>query len=409
MRASELKAGDHFIVPERPEPRAMWRFVADGRAVVVKAGNGKAPFGRRQAHAVGYHTRRFSTWAAQGVELVPMPGPYEVGKDYRTRGGDVFKYVGPSAFRAMGYPHKFAFVGGVRLPCNVGTSPGGCMTTTDAGEQLAGHQEAGDIMGEAFVVVTPALPPPLPLALEVGKRYFRRDGKTTGPLRLSCVPGSLVEDSPYADAGARMYAMDGKHNPPDQRRLNTQCDIIAEAETQMTTQPAKRTLPTFTLDQVFDVLRTQKACWYTDLGPVKLAHTLNSLIPSSGNAQLTIRDLVRLVASTALPRADAMWLISHMSHIKPVDLGIDWGLDWDARISAWENPTPRKPLLSELKPGTRFMLFFTECIKVSGDSWDTIPANRRSTLHVTLKEGNLMWASADCEVDVIDTTTPTKG
>lgn len=184
MKASELKLGDHFRAAREtaqfPDERIVWVVlnVRDTHLTRRAVTAGRFQNSGRQI-PIGYSCDRLRD-ADPLCELVPMPGPYVVGKAYRTRNGDTLFYVSSNGVEGSQWqrthPHSFE------------KHPGRPIGTTATNEGRVSDEpdtdHAHDIMGEEAAK---------PLTLEVGKRYVGRDGKITGPLRESVITGYLSE------------------------------------------------------------------------------------------------------------------------------------------------------------------------------------------------------------------------
>ena len=342
MKASELKPGDHYTYTRFDGKGPHYRLGEGRTAVCVKAGvfpgdDAPVPVGRQFNGCP----------SGDEVELVPMPAPYVVGKEYRTRGGRKARYTGPHrGVRAHDWPHEFAVDPGE----HGGRGP---WSYTASGFHLCGGAPApGDIMGEW------------------------REAESL------CIHG---------------------HNQGNKDST-----------------PMKRTLPTVTLDQIFETLKEQGACWAKD-GPIALAHKLNSIIPSKGTAPLTFRALVRCVQSHSIDSSDAAWLCRAMGEkLLPQGLKDQMGSQMTFEspkmfeaIDEWENPKPKPPeyTLAGIKPGTRFQFYRSpgyvqtfEYLKLCSRGWPELK-EKGDTLHVCLQNGSLLWSSAP-DTEVFITSAP---
>jgi hypothetical protein len=252
------------------------------------------------------------------VELVPMPAPYVIGKAYRMRNGGKLVYTGPNT-ALNSHTHPHGFKSPART----------FQPTVRPGGEWAkdGEPTDFDIMGE-----------------------WREE--------TAAIPGS------------GSYTL-----RPSNLDNITQCPAAKEI-------PVKRTLPTVTLDQIFETLVSQGACWAKD-GPIALVHKLNSIIPSKGTAPLTFRGLVHCVQrSQTLSSSDAAWLCRAMGEkLLPQGLKDQMGSQMTfespkllVAIAEWENPKPKALEWSDLPVGTRFRMAGEEYLVVG---WQDNTASKK--------------------------------
>lgn len=359
MKASELKPGDYFRIPSHAyDPTRVYRY--EGGSSVLVAFSGPNPSGR----GVG---ERFPG-ALSGpskppceVELVPMPGPYVIGKAYRTREGEKLFYRSPygidgSQFQHS-HPHMFTLTPGL---------DDSYTATPDGRIGVHGEDHKDDIMGEWREEVVPA---PVPaLKLEVGKQYVRRDGKwyvrrdgkITGPMRVTSAPGFPVlyqEEHPEAGRGTeRVYEPSGRHgyayNEPNY-------DIVAELTPTTpvtgTITMNKRTLPTVTLDQLFETLQKHRACWIERDGLVATAARIQNL---TAGKTVSARCLHAAILHGHLRAEDGKWLFDKCEAMYPADFKYQNPIgtpEFAKALDEWENPKTKEPrTFGELKVGQQF-------------------------------------------------------
>ena len=290
MKYSELKPGDCFQLPHHGNNRATFLVLDNWRRKVLKSGTaegGKLDAGETVAADPNNEGR--------DVELVPMPGPYTVGKEYRRRNGQRVVHTGPTTnYNAHNCPHFFHSV--PHDPKEHGS--------VSNGGYFSGHDIAPsdlDIMGE--------------WREETAKP--RIEVMTWDP-GVGCAP---------AFTHMKPTTTNQESTPP---------------------MSTKRTLPTVTLDQIFETLKEKGACWYKDLGPLRLAKKLETVVGRFGDSHkpFSLYDLHLTVMNQDISIGDAGWLINNMGPaLTPRDLnatGQTVGTPaFAVLLNEWENPKPK--------------------------------------------------------------------
>jgi hypothetical protein len=157
--------------------------------------------------------------------------------------------------------------------------------------------------------------------------------------------------------------------------------------------PAIRSLPTVTLDQIFEVLKEKGACWYKELGPVKLVYKLNQITPSAGNAPLNLANLNNAVQTGHISPGEAAWLANALGEkILPTAIKGEMGAKcmWGTTvllevINNWVKP---QRTLRDYPPGTRFMYRGHPHVIVDGSGY-TLPSPSNNVLVINLSDGKL--------------------
>lgn len=394
MKASELKPGDYFrfLDPDNGPPS---RYET---AVYHITFNSGCPLQMQSSNKPEHVWSGYlQTCMNAPVELVPMPGPYVVGKAYRCRDGTKLFYhsstgLDGSCFQHS-HPHVFTDTPG-RADCYT-TTPNGRISA-DTGD----HEH--DIMGEWREEQTPTIsyrpgplrgksarlvvmddPMPVPtLRLEVGKRYVRRDGKITGPI-AEIHRDYVREGSPFATNGC-IYQPDGKHGTKFVKN-NPECDIVAlynptpailghqyNQQTGavepilapgVTMSSNKRILPTVTLDQIFDCLVQHDACWLS-AGKVTAAARIQNL---TAGKTVSARCLHEAAIRHHIPVSDARWLFDKCEALRPEGFVYREPLgtsEFAKALDEWENPKPKAPPISTVKVGDEFIFSKRRYIRI---------------------------------------------
>lgn len=365
MKASELKPGDYFAPLNHPKPseRIIWEYLSPPilgesmpRARVARAGITKTTGAKR---LVG-QAWRVSDLDDGSFELVPMPGPYVVGKAYRTRGGHRSVYRGRrDNTQFPRHVHKFDF----------GTTDDEGLFGLREGEKPGAYFMRGpceyDIMGEWSEEAT-KLTSRIGLAIKAGDLlptdWWRtlHDGVPSGDVFR--IVGPRFNRHHQCTYHGCTYDVSGdvSHDTDvlivEDPTKSTCIHGHNQSNTKENTM-SKRPLPTVTLDQIFETLKEKGACWYRDLGPMRLAAKLDVLLGGMARGPLDLRILSLTVAEGKITTGDAGWLINNMGPaLTPRDLnatGQALGTPAFAKLlDEWENPKPVRRLVKDLPTGT---------------------------------------------------------
>lgn len=154
---------------------------------------------------------------------------------------------------------------------------------------------------------------------------------------------------------------------------------------------SKRTLPTVTPEQVLKAMQEHKACWLESKGLFGTVLLIDRLF---GNCPtMTLNYLNELVRLRRLSSVDAAWITKALgTALKPADFP-DTG-NFEEDLEAWENPKPKRPRISELKPGTKYKTKYNK----NNDRVYTKLGNFRDVV-VRQEFSNLCFMTADFTID----------
>ncbi len=284
------------------------------------------------------------------------------------------------------------------------TRNGSCRVVT-AGDGLLGYLPVGrhsqiDPGTEEVEIV------PMPAPYEVGKAYRTRGGKKAtydGATR-----GKMYEGTPYRHS---FNAKDDMLSSTDTGSWNgsraSDSDIMGEwIETNSTPKDntVKRTLPTVTLDQIFQALVEKKACW-ASAGPIALAKRLEALNgKETPDKTIDLRRLNRYVIHDHLAFGEAEWVFHNVPAIRPEGFTLSpFGEQLTERIKEWENPAPPKPKLPPVTltlDGETAAILLTVLDNVGGTAVDGHPRAAMHALRSTLHSQNVHGADVRVEGSV---------
>lgn len=160
------------------------------------------------------------------------------------------------------------------------------------------------------------------------------------------------------------------------------------------TPPMRRTLPTVTLDQIFNTLRDKDACWYRELGPLKLAKKLEMLsrnVPYVVDEdKVSLRTLHGAVLTGAVSRDDVAWYSARFNLFPQGGLGVDVGHigtpAFEKALDEWENPKPKLPPVHLDLDGETAAILATVMDNVGGQAAAGHPRAAMEELRKTLRK-----------------------
>jgi hypothetical protein len=223
------------------------------------------------------------------------------------------------------------------------------------------HDERADLSdrdGRAAVELVP-----MPAPYVIGKAYRARGGQKV--TYEGATRGQLYDSGPYKHsflqgASSMSTTPDGLWHAGGATDLDIMGEWIEETSTTKDPNMEKRTLPTVTLDQIFETLRAKDACWYKELGNLGLAKKLEALskrvLGVIDDDKVSLRTLHNAVKGGNIGRDDAGWLVHATPAFhdpKPGTCHLGTHV-FEKALDEWENPRPKYQKMGNLPAGTTF-------------------------------------------------------
>lgn len=207
---------------------------------------------------------------------------------------------------------------------------------------------------------------PMPAPYVVGKAYRTRDaGKF---VYAGEEPNSHYPEHTHVFFGGnygRTTVRPNGHETPYRDRPTSPAvaDIMGEwidTDTKKETPTmSKRTLPSVTLDAIFLTLRDKDACWFRELGPMKLAKKLEALQANASGMdgdKITLRTVHNAIRDGAIGRGDGAWLVGHTRALVPDSMMGTLGTPaFEKTLDEWENPKPKVITVGDIEPGKSYV------------------------------------------------------
>ncbi len=194
---------------------------------------------------------------------------------------------------------------------------------------------------------------PMPAPYVIGKAYRDRKNRHYTYTGHTSAHGSACPHGFTREGFGFGHVSRGGDGTPVPGALSDPTCIMGEWVEEMTgpintskDNTVKRTLPTVTLDQIFQALVEKKACW-ASAGPIALAKKLETLDQRETNhPPVDLRRLNRYLLLGAIRAEEFGWVYENLPAIRPEGLNpYPIGAALTDRIQEWENPAPPKPKL----------------------------------------------------------------